>query len=72
MWDTESGSELITLRGHNGEVNSVAFSSDGRRIVSASDDETIKVWSAAKPEEVAAEQLAEEKGKSYIRGAKSE
>ena len=31
---------------HSGPVNSVAFSPDGKTIVSGSDDETIKVWDA--------------------------
>ncbi|MBT4865284.1 MAG: protein kinase [Planctomycetaceae bacterium] len=32
------------LRGHTGSVLSVAFSSDGRQIVSGSSDKTLKVW----------------------------
>ncbi len=35
-----------TLRGHSGDVSSVAFSPDGMRIVSGSDD-TVKVWTAS-------------------------
>lgn len=37
-----------TLRGHTGSVTSVAFSPDGRRIVSGSNDHTLKVWDAAR------------------------
>lgn len=35
-----------TLTGHRGYVTAVAFSADGRRLVSVSDDETIRVWEA--------------------------
>ena len=31
---------------HSGDVNSVAFSPDGKSIVSGSDDQTLKVWDA--------------------------
>jgi WD40 repeat protein len=31
---------------HSGDINSVAFSPDGKTIVSGSDDKTIKVWDA--------------------------
>ena len=37
---------VATLRGHEGPVFSIALSADGKRIVSASGDGTIKVWDA--------------------------
>jgi WD40 repeat protein len=41
----------LTLEGHAGNVASVAFNPDGQRIVSGSDDKTVKVWDAATGEE---------------------
>jgi WD40 repeat protein len=45
--DAGTGQELRTLKGHTLPVSSVAISSDGRRIVSGSEDRTVKVWDAA-------------------------
>jgi WD40 repeat protein/serine/threonine protein kinase len=37
---------LFSLKGHTSQVYSVAFSADGKRIVSGSGDNTVKVWDA--------------------------
>ena len=39
--------ELQQLQGHDGYVQSVAFSPDGSKIVSGSSDKTIRVWNAS-------------------------
>jgi WD40 repeat protein len=41
------------LRGHEGSVFSAAFSPDGSRIVTASDDDTARIWDAATGKEIA-------------------
>ncbi len=38
---------LYTYRGHSDSVNAVAWSPDGKRIASGSDDNTVQVWDAA-------------------------
>ena len=40
----ETGTELVTLTGHTQAVTAVAIHPDGRRLVSASYDHTLKVW----------------------------
>ena len=43
---------VTTLKGHTDPVTSVAFSPDGKRIVSGSDDKTVKVWDAHTGQEI--------------------
>jgi WD40 repeat protein len=43
LWDAQTGQALRTLQGHAESVRSVAFSLDGKRLVSGSGDKTI-IW----------------------------
>ena len=45
LFRSDSGElALDPLEGHTDRVNSVSFSPDGERVVSGSDDKTIRVW----------------------------
>jgi WD40 repeat protein/tRNA A-37 threonylcarbamoyl transferase component Bud32 len=46
IYDTETGAEVQVLRGHQDRVSSVVFSSDGKRILTASLDRTARIWDA--------------------------
>lgn len=46
IWDVKSGTLILTLSGHTKQIISVAFSHDGKRVVTASVDRTAKVWDA--------------------------
>ena len=43
---------LFALKGHAGPVRSVAFSPDGQRLASGSDDQTVKIWDTATGKEL--------------------
>ncbi|KAF8153168.1 hypothetical protein B0H34DRAFT_94878 [Crassisporium funariophilum] len=45
VWNALTGAEAKVLKGHTGDVNCVGFSSDGTKIVSCSDDQSVRVWS---------------------------
>jgi WD40 repeat protein len=47
VWDLDTGKPLRTLAGHDGEVEAVAATADGRRAVSGHDDGTVRVWDLA-------------------------
>jgi hypothetical protein len=47
VWDAFTGRVLLTLKIHTGGVSSVAFSSDGRRIVSRGQSGNVLSWDAS-------------------------
>lgn len=49
FWDLRTGERVATLRAHRGEICCLTFSHDSRRLLSISDDETIRLWDATAP-----------------------
>jgi WD40 repeat protein len=45
LFDGQSGKEIRQYTGHSERIGSLAFSADGRLLVSASEDQTVCVWS---------------------------
>src|SRR5262249_18582612 len=44
LWDVESCKELGRFEGHTVAVRAIAFAGDGKRILTASEDQTLRVW----------------------------
>src|SRR5262249_7711414 len=54
VWDAATGKELLSLRGHPEAVRYVAFSSDGKYIVTGGTDGVLKVWEGVTGQEILA------------------
>jgi cytochrome c len=44
LWDVESGKALHVFKGHKSEISTLALSSDGKWVASASSDRTARLW----------------------------
>ncbi|MBN2305872.1 MAG: protein kinase [Anaerolineae bacterium] len=65
VWNIETGEIVWELIGHDNTVNSAAFSPDGQKLVTVSQDYFFKVWDMATGEEI----HTSEEFESTLRGA---
>jgi dipeptidyl aminopeptidase/acylaminoacyl peptidase len=47
LWDVATATNVSTLTGHTGGINTIAFGPDSALLASGSDDHTVKLWDAA-------------------------
>jgi WD40 repeat protein len=62
VWEVATGKEIRTYEGHRGDIESLAFSANGRRLASASSDSTVLIWnlvSMLRPADALVEQPGE-------------
>ncbi|BAZ13109.1 WD repeat-containing protein [Calothrix sp. NIES-4071] len=63
--NSKTPKKILTLTGHNNKVNAVAISSDGKILISASSDNTIKLWKLATGKELITRPITKEKSSNY-------
>ncbi len=47
LWEVATASHITTLQGHAHDVNSVVYSADGRYLLTASSDGSVRLWDSA-------------------------
>jgi U3 small nucleolar RNA-associated protein 12 len=66
QWDAIKFHKIQILEGHFAEIRDLAFTHDGRTLISASHDKSIRIWEESEELVVLAEQEAAEIEKDYL------
>jgi WD40 repeat protein len=53
LWEVTSGRLLGQMQGHTSDIESVAFTPNGRLIISSSEDRSVRIWSVDLRQELA-------------------
>ena len=52
VWDIDQGEEIMNLKGHDHDVNTVSISLDKNYLASGSADSTIRLWNLRTGKEI--------------------
>jgi factor associated with neutral sphingomyelinase activation len=47
LWDVVQGNQMVELPQHEGPIKAVQISDDGKRVLTAGEDQTVVVWGLA-------------------------
>ena len=53
IWDAENGQKQASMKGHKMAINALAWSPDSTRVVTASVDESVRIWDISKETPIA-------------------
>jgi WD40 repeat protein len=52
LWDVAKGTELRPFGAHHGDISCLAFSADGKKLISGGKDQTARIWETASGKEL--------------------